>query len=83
MKPRGATLWGVAKIILEPGEEFSHRHDEPSATCLLSGSVELVTDNETRALEPGVWVKTDPGVLHRLIVTGKDEAIIQCHHAPM
>jgi quercetin dioxygenase-like cupin family protein len=70
----------MAKIILEPGEEFTQRHDEPSATCLLSGNVEFVVDGATMPLEVGTWVETEAGVLHRMIATGDVEAIIHCRH---
>lgn len=70
----------MAKIILEPGEECSHRHDEVSFTCLLSSNVDLITDSETISLEPDVWVQIEPGVLHQMKVTGAADAIIKCNH---
>jgi quercetin dioxygenase-like cupin family protein len=70
----------MARIVLEPGEEFSHRHDTPSRTILISGTALLETDEETFPLKIGQEVFTEAGTLHHLKAIGLDEVIIECYH---
>ena len=71
----------MAKIIVAPGETFSHIHDTDSLTDLESGQAKLVLASEQEVmLERNKPVKVGAGVKHTIVNTGKTDAVILCYH---
>lgn len=70
----------MAKIVLSPGEDFSHFHDHVSQTELESGAAILSMDSKELKLEVGVSVEVPPNLNHIIRNTGAIEAVIRCYH---
>ena len=70
----------MARIELEPGEVFEHRHDSPSTTMLVAGVVDFTLDGKTRRLVPGEQVTVPANKSHSSANGGSAVAVIVCAH---
>ena len=70
----------MAKIILEPGEQFEHYHAGPSVTELLEGSVRLDMRDQIQTLKTGEKIDVPAAAAHTLVNTGATPAAVFCSH---
>lgn len=70
----------MAKIILEPGEQFEHFHSEPSKTILLKGEAKINFRNVEMPLIIQNAVEVPALASHTLVNVGMNEAVIWCSH---
>lgn len=68
----------MARITLDPGESFGHRHDHATETTLLGGSALLFLDGEVRGeLTLNEVLEVGPNVEHEF-VAGPNGAVMYC-----
>lgn len=72
----------MAKIILEPNEQFEHTHTVYSETTLISGKIEFTIDKNKRMLHEGEVIKIPAHKLHIMQNVGDVVAVVDCAHAP-
>lgn len=72
----------MARISLEPGEEFEHSHSVTSVSLLKVGRADIRHGEKTEPLTIGVPVVTPAGVSHTIVNTGTIIATVNCQHAP-
>jgi mannose-6-phosphate isomerase-like protein (cupin superfamily) len=72
----------VARILLEPGEEFEHSHSVASVSLLETGRASIRHGEKTELLTIGVPVVTPANVSHTIVNTGTIIATVNCQHAP-
>jgi mannose-6-phosphate isomerase-like protein (cupin superfamily) len=72
----------MAIIILQPGEKFSHYHDDSNESCCIKGKVKISFNDSEEEIGVGGSVRIPPGVNHILHNIGDIEAHIECAHAP-
>jgi len=70
----------MAKIILDPGEQFEHSHDQTSQTILEEGNVDLKMLGDKITLNIGQVVDVPAHTSHTLVNQGDVRAQVQCVH---
>lgn len=68
----------MAKIILEPLEEFEHNHQEDSFTILLSGEATFALTGQEIHMELNKRYLTPAGQVHIMRNTGKEDCVLGC-----
>ncbi|MGW7531284.1 cupin domain-containing protein [Amycolatopsis sp. NPDC054798] len=73
----------MARIHLDPGEEFEHYHSTASTSTLEEGSAEIRHPGGRQELVTGRPITTPARTSHVIVNTGSGVAIINCGcHAP-
>lgn len=70
----------MARIILDPGEEFEHYHTDESLTRLVSGRVTLTCEGQSRELCRNEAVCVPAGAAHTIVNIGSTRARVDCSH---
>jgi mannose-6-phosphate isomerase-like protein (cupin superfamily) len=68
----------MAKITLEPGEQFAHSHAFESSTVLLAGEASLRMQGRDTVLIVNQPVFVPSDTEHVLVATGREKAFLDC-----